>query len=631
MMINYQYITDSIDDDLITKLASQRLLALDIETTCLDHFSGDIRLIQIGTANKEVYIFDHFYLGKEILKLFRIFHKDMIFLGHNLKFECLWLWALHRKYGECLDLSNCKILFDSYLASKIIFNGKDEVKHGLKDLCATYLSVQMSKEEQVSDWSQEVLTKEQLEYAAYDVYYLHDLRELMVADIFKHNLDTICKLEFDFLPVMSAIEYNGVYLNQSKVEVLYQTLSSEVIELEQQIYRGLPGTYLQRDLAGNVLGYNINLQSKTSQVLPKLLELGIGVTDLKKETLKLQHNDICNALYRLAILNKALGTYCLSMLDYVNPITNRCHTSYFQLGAVTGRLTTGSTKDENNKSKKTLPILTIPRDAKYKELFEGEGDSYLLDADYSQIESRLTAYASQCLNMLEAFNTDKDVYSVTACIENNYDYDEFRKWINEENHPKHKIAKTSRQNAKSCVLGLGFGMGVDRYQIYMRDVFNISKTREQAEKDRNSFFRVYPELSKWHRLMWNKAQGKQYIQNSNGRILYWDEPKYNVSINYGIQSLATDIMKIAYTRLFYLLKTEHNDVPLFDRVDLFPIAYIHDALTLEGNFHKLSQYKSKIIKTMENTAYEIVNKDVNKIPVMFKTEPKIGKNMAEAH
>jgi ribonuclease D len=151
---NYQYIIDSIDDDLMTKLASQRLLALDIETTCLDQFSGDIRLIQIGTENKEVYIFDSFSLGKEILKLSKLFHKDMIILGHNLKFECLWLWALHRKYGECLDLSNCKIVFDTYIASKIIFNGKD-VKHGLKDLCANYLSVQMSKEEQVKLYKEE--------------------------------------------------------------------------------------------------------------------------------------------------------------------------------------------------------------------------------------------------------------------------------------------------------------------------------------------------------------------------------------------------------------------------------------------------------------------------------------------
>ena len=210
-MSKYKYITDSIDDSLLSYLASHRMLGLDIETTCLDQFSGDIRLIQIGTEKKEIYIFDHFTLGKEILKLSKLFHKNMIFLGHNLKFECLWLWSLYRKYGECLDLSNCKIVFDTYIASQVIRNSKD-VSHGLKDLCLDYLNVELSKEEQISDWSIPELTKEQLEYAANDVYYLHDLRKKLIKDIFDSKLpiklDNICKLEFEFLPVISAIEYN---------------------------------------------------------------------------------------------------------------------------------------------------------------------------------------------------------------------------------------------------------------------------------------------------------------------------------------------------------------------------------------------------------------------------------------
>jgi len=632
--MDYKYITKELDDDLIDYLASKKLLALDIETTCLDQFSGEIRLIQIGTENKEIYLFDHFTLGNQILKLSKLFHKDMIFIGHNLKFECLWLWSLYRKYGECLDLSDCKIVFDTYIASQVIHNGKD-VSHGLKDLCLSYLGIELSKDEQVSDWGQKELTKEQLIYAATDVFYLHELRDNLIKEIryskLPIKLDTICKLEFRFLPILSAIEYNGVYLNTSKLANLHKTLSDEVIDLKNKIYKLLPNTYLQRNLNNEIIEYNINLQSKTSQVLPKLLELGIGITDLKKETLKLQHNEICNYLYRLAILNKALGTYCLNMLSYVNPVTNRCHSSYFQLGAITGRLTTGSTKDENNKSKKTLPILTIPRDTKYKELFESEGDNWLLDADYSQIESRLVAHASQCLSMLEAFNTDKDVYSVTACIENGYDYDEFRLWFEDESNPKHKIAKSSRQGAKSEVLGLSFSMGVDRYQIYVRDTFGLIKTRNESERDVRNFFKAYPELKTWHKRMWDKSQSKQSIQNVNGRILYWDEPKYNLSINYGIQSLATDIMKTAYTELFYNIKFLYNKLPLFDRSEFYPIAYIHDAMTWEGNLDLIKQNKNKIQSIMENTAYEIVNKDSNKIKIKFKSEPKIGKNMAEAH
>ena len=66
-------------------------------------------------------------------------------------------------------------VFCTKIASRLTRTYTD--RHGLKDICAELLNVNLSKQQQSSDWAAETLTPEQLEYAASDVLYLHGLRE----------------------------------------------------------------------------------------------------------------------------------------------------------------------------------------------------------------------------------------------------------------------------------------------------------------------------------------------------------------------------------------------------------------------------------------------------------------------
>jgi DNA polymerase-1 len=369
-----------------------------------------------------------------------------------------------------------------------------------------------------------------------------------------------------------------------------------------------------------------------SQILDKLLELGVPVDNVRKETLALQDDPVCQLFSKLNSLAKNQTTYCTNLIPTINKHTNRSHPNIFQLANITGRMKTAKTKDENNKSKNTLPLLTIPRNPRYRKILKCAKDEYYyLDTDYSQIESRLVAWASQCPTMLDAFNTGKCVYTVTVSKINNLEYEEFNSWRKDERHEKHKYAKGLRQNGKGLVLGLQFGMGIKRYKDYVRDLFQLFKTINEAEKDRQAFFNIYPEVKQWHNRIWKKYENSKYIQNVNGRILYWkDKAKYNVSINYPIQSLAGDIIKVTATRLFRELKQTHG-LPLFDRASIYLIALIHDAITLEGRLDLLETFKPVKQKIMEDTAYEIVNTDSTLLPIKFGSESKIGKNMAEAH
>ncbi len=73
-------------------------------------------------------------------------------------------------------------------------------KHGLKDLCKELLGIELSKQEQLTDWGCLNLTKEQKHYAATDVIYLHALKIKLQELLKREKRDTLAQAIFDFLP-----------------------------------------------------------------------------------------------------------------------------------------------------------------------------------------------------------------------------------------------------------------------------------------------------------------------------------------------------------------------------------------------------------------------------------------------
>ena len=75
---------------------------------------------------------------------------------------------------------NCEPIFCTKIASKIARTYTD--RHGLKDLCRDIIGIEISKQQQSSDWGKKELSKEQLKYAADDVLYLHKLKDKLVIE-----------------------------------------------------------------------------------------------------------------------------------------------------------------------------------------------------------------------------------------------------------------------------------------------------------------------------------------------------------------------------------------------------------------------------------------------------------------
>jgi ribonuclease D len=98
-------------------------------------------------------------------------------------------------------------LYCTKVASKLVRTFTD--RHGLKDLCKDLLSIELSKQQQSSDWGAPTLTQEQLRYAASDVLYLHQLKAKLDEMLAREGRTAIAKACFEFLPTRADLDLAG--------------------------------------------------------------------------------------------------------------------------------------------------------------------------------------------------------------------------------------------------------------------------------------------------------------------------------------------------------------------------------------------------------------------------------------
>jgi len=120
-------------------------------------------------------------------------------LFHFARFDI----AMFRQYLEV----ECKPIYCTKIASKLVRTYTD--KHGLKDLVRELLNVDLSKEQQSSDWGAKDLSERQLAYAANDVAYLHQLKTALDAMLAREGRTDLAEACFEFLPSRAALDLAG--------------------------------------------------------------------------------------------------------------------------------------------------------------------------------------------------------------------------------------------------------------------------------------------------------------------------------------------------------------------------------------------------------------------------------------
>ena len=120
-------------------------------------------------------------------------------LYHFARFDV----AMFRRYLGVV----CAPIYCTKIASKLVRTYTD--RHGLKDLVRELLNIELSKEQQSSDWGAAELSEKQLAYAASDVAHLHALKTILDAMLARETRTSLAKACFDFLPTRAELDLAG--------------------------------------------------------------------------------------------------------------------------------------------------------------------------------------------------------------------------------------------------------------------------------------------------------------------------------------------------------------------------------------------------------------------------------------
>ena len=623
-------------------------IALDSETTQLQPVQGGLRLIQLAClVNKTVVVIDCFQLDDEGWSdLNQFFNNgERFWVAHNAVFDVAWLQEqgifIRGKIG-------CTMI-----ASRLLTNGIPNLKHGLDALVQKHLDIEMSKEQQRSDWSADVLTEEQLRYAAKDVEVLPELDLLLERKLMSEQLNLAYTLECKAIPALAQMWRTGLPWNPETLEQCLTDYEFDAKEMSKEFIRDLDDAlpedkklpregdtrikYLEDRLSemGNsptertvwnreleqlyedreIAEFNLRAKDEGAVRLGTKKYKGFNINSPKqlveKFTAVLGFEPLSpegkpsasrQALRNYAADHEVVQKYLTwkkteKRRQMINSIKEKMdadgfvRASYMQLGADTGRM---SCIKPNNQQ--------IPRDPSFRQCVEAPEGWVLVDADYGQMELRLAAALSEDKKMIEVFKNNEDLHEVTA-----------------------EAIGCDRQIAKSANFGLLYGAGADGLRNYA-GANGIKMSQEEAQKIRNDWLTTFSGIRTWQIANQDKARDTQHdewpeirIPVSNmRRFVKGDLNRVTIRCNTPIQGAGAAILKCALGNLWPLVQATGEDTVKI-------AAAVHDEILLLVKEGQENQWADTLRGKME----EAEAKWLGDIPALAETS--IGKTWREVH
>ena len=149
---------------------------------------GTAHIVQLDRETYEAPNLKKLLGDRNVVKIFHYARFDVAVIAHYLRVHCAPLWC-------------------TKIGSKLARTYTD--RHGLKDLCRELLSVDLSKQQQSSDWGADELSDAQLQYAASDVLYLHQLQLELTKILEREGRLDMAMACFDFVLVRAAMDIAG--------------------------------------------------------------------------------------------------------------------------------------------------------------------------------------------------------------------------------------------------------------------------------------------------------------------------------------------------------------------------------------------------------------------------------------
>ncbi len=524
---------DDISDQLDSSLSP---VALDLETYgpgkdgALNPRRGDIRLLQLALPGEPPWIIDLQKTGYDLGRLQEsVENKEVI--AHNAKFDLAFL-------QEKCGVRYPERVLCTYTASALLTAGSDE-KNDLGAVLLRYEVVDLPKDQGKSDWSALTLTDEQMEYAAKDVAYLHELAEKLRTDIENAGLSETLDLELRLIPVVLKMESAGFAVDTDRIETIRKEVNLQAAEWKAKLLEELG----VKDLNPN----------SPKQLRNAFTVIGADLPDTKENTIKGWEGpgqEACNALLKYRHATKQ-AQQCETLLKSIDP-DGRIRASFKPLGAETARFSCSG------------PNLQNISNGPLRECFRAESGMRLICADYSQIELRIAAAITGEEKMLEAYRNGRDLHRLTAA--------------NILGKSGEEITSDDRQLAKAVNFGLLFGQGAKGLQKYAETNYGIQITEARAAELRDAFFQTYPQLKAWHDDTHTTARSSRSheIRTRQGRRRLLPEgpenewKRFSRALNTPVQGGAADGLKKALVLL---------DERLPDKARI--VSTIHDEVIVE--------------------------------------------------
>jgi ribonuclease D len=192
---NFLYQHDLPDD-----LDLGPIVAIDCETMGLNPHRDRLCVVQLSGGDGNAHLIQIAKGQDKALNLCRLLRDPSVLkLFHFGRFD---IAAMYHAFGAL-----AKPVYCTKIASKLVRTYTD--RHGLKVLLTQLVGVDVSKQQQTSDWGAPILTEAQLDYAASDVLYLHALKSKLDETLVREDRMKLAQACFDFLPTRALLDLQG--------------------------------------------------------------------------------------------------------------------------------------------------------------------------------------------------------------------------------------------------------------------------------------------------------------------------------------------------------------------------------------------------------------------------------------
>lgn len=583
--------------ELIKVLQGAETICFDTETTSVDAICAELVGLSFAVKAGEAWYVPVSEDKAEVeaaLADFKPIFEDAskTLVGQNIKYD---LNVLHR-YGVELKGK----LFDTMVAHYLLY---PDGRHNMDKLADTFLNYTpvsittlIGKKGKNQKSMRDVPQKDICDYACEDADITLQLMDKFAPMLEKREVKELFEtVEIPLIPVLAAMEREGINLNVPMMHKMSEDLAGELVEIEKNIYElaGREFNIASPKQVGEVLFEDLKLVDK-----PKKTATGQYATGEEVLSKLANEHEIVGKILEFREVTKLKNTYVDVLPELVNPDTGRIHTSYNQVVAATGRLSS------DNPNLQNIPVRS-ERGRRIRQAFIPRDENHiLLAADYSQIELRIIAEISGDEGMKHAFNNDLDIHASTAAKVFGV--------------PLEDVSRDMRSKAKAVNFGIAYGQGA----FGLAQNLNIG--RKEAREIIDNYFEQFPKIKEYMEGVVDKSRENGFCQTILGRkrnLRDINSPNAiarkaaeRLAINAPIQGSAADMIKIAMIRVQDMLQKEGFASKM--------LLQVHDELVFDVPKDELDKLIPRVSELMSGAM---------KMSIPVKVDAGTGNDWLEAH